>query len=520
MPLLIICVFSLFWTLAFSYTGFFWDSISQVYEPANWLYENGLFAWKLPDNIDLGVPPIFAFLHAVAWTCFGKSTMVSHLLLFPFIFGLSWQIYQLVFYVLQEKGIAQKYKAKTYSWYVFFLLFADASLCAQLTFINYEITQYFLFFGAVNTILRRQRKTLTVYLFFLSILSFRSLLLFVSLFVFDFFYHFFFDKTYKKHTSFIFYLPYIFGSLPAVFFYFWYYQTKNSIFGTDQGSWLALQNLTTIEGFFRNVLVLGNRLLDYGRIFVFLYFVGLCISLRKQKIFQNPTVQYLGLLCICSILVVGGLSLCLINPMGHRYFIASYILFSLLTAYLTICYTKHPKIILVSLSIFLFSGNLWIYPEKIAQGWDSTMAYLPYYTLKKEMIFQMDKRDIPIEETASFFPNFYAIEVDNLSNDLRAFSEFKPWQDLPNIQSIQKIEDIQEIRDLQPKTIKNDSSAPASYVLNCSVFNLSDQAIECLQKHYTPIIKLRHLRIEMILYERKTTKNPSKTISPPKEARE
>ena len=45
----------------------------------------------------------------------------------------------------------------------------------------------------------------------------------------------------------------------------------------------------------------------------------------------------------------------------------------------------------------LISGNLWIYPRNIAQGWDATLAHVPYYNLRIEAINYLDKNNIEID---------------------------------------------------------------------------------------------------------------------------
>jgi hypothetical protein len=71
----------------------------------------------------------------------------------------------------------------------------------------------------------------------------------------------------------------------------------------------------------------------------------------------------------------------------------------------------------------LLSGNFWIYPDKIAKGWDSTMAHLPYHQLRHKMMRYIDQNHISVSETGSRTPNTTIIDCIELNGDQRAFPE-------------------------------------------------------------------------------------------------
>jgi len=55
--------------------------------------------------------------------------------------------------------------------------------------------------------------------------------------------------------------------------------------------------------------------------------------------------------------------------------------------------------------VALLSGNFWIYPSRIAQGWDASLAHLPYYKLRDNMMNYMEENGIELEDVGSAFPN-------------------------------------------------------------------------------------------------------------------
>mgnify|MGYP000465832649 CR=1 FL=1 len=80
--------------------------------------------------------------------------------------------------------------------------------------------------------------------------------------------------------------------------------------------------------------------------------------------------------------------------------------------------------VLVTVSLLgLLSGSFWVYPKTVAQGWDSTLAHLPYYGLRQEMIEFIEKEEIPKESIGYDFPGAYPQNFLDLSNETWFFPE-------------------------------------------------------------------------------------------------
>ena len=110
------------------------------------------------------------------------------------------------------------------------------------------------------------------------------------------------------------------------------------------------------------------------------------------------------------------------NPIGHRYFLISFISIELLALLLVGCYRK--RILLCSVMLLsLISGSFYVYPDKISELWDSTMAHYPYWELRSKALNYMNNHHIEIENTASFYPNLSIDEVE-LNGDPRKFQRF------------------------------------------------------------------------------------------------
>lgn len=63
-----------------------------------------------------------------------------------------------------------------------------------------------------------------------------------------------------------------------------------------------------------------------------------------------------------------------------------------------------------------------MYPDKIAKGWDSTLAHLPYYELRHQAVAYIDKEKIEYNQVQSFFPNLATMNLIDLNKDERRFT--------------------------------------------------------------------------------------------------
>jgi hypothetical protein len=89
--------------------------------------------------------------------------------------------------------------------------------------------------------------------------------------------------------------------------------------------------------------------------------------------------------------------------------------------------SERIKYLIFSLLVIgLITGNMWIYPREIAQGWDASLAHFPYYELREKMLSYMDEQEIQTEEVASFFPDNVEIKYLDLSCNELGHTSFSP----------------------------------------------------------------------------------------------
>ena len=425
----------------------------------NQLFYNNLFDWYMPDSFDPGHPPFLGFLLAGAWKILGHKLWVSHLVMLPFSIGLLYQLHRFISYYI---------KNYTLQFFAFLLLLVDPTLSAQFVLVNPEIISLFFFFLVLNGILYGNYYMKIIGLFFLSIVSFRSMMLAAGIFTFDVLNLLWIEK--RSIRAIIkpkFLLAYIIGSIPGVVFVIWRLLTKGWLQTHPDSPWAALWHFADLKMFFRNCIVLGHRYADFGRVFILLFLVFSLIKFRKT-IFTKEVKQLL-LLAISSVSIIGVTSLLATNTMGHRYFIASYLVLGLLAFLIIDRFYSKKKIIFGVLFLGLITGNLWIYPRTIAQGWDASLAHLPYHSLRTDAIQYLDDNAINIEETASFFPNAISLDNVDLSGDLRSFEDF---------------------------------NGENKYLFYSNVYNLTDEEYDIIDTNYTIIKKFEKLRIHIYIYKR------------------
>jgi hypothetical protein len=438
--------------------GMFWDNILFASKMGNHLYLNSILDWTIPDQFDPGHPPFLGFLLAISWKILGHKLWVAHLLMVPFAIGVFYQLFKFISYFIED----QKNQILA-----FLLIIADPTLSTQFVIVNPEVLIVFFFFLAINGILFNHKTTKFIGLLFLSIVSFRSMMLFGGLFLFDVFNkHFIEKKKLKTILKLKFLLFYFLSSLPGFAFVCWRLLTKGWLQTHPDSPWVGLWAFADLKTFLKNCFFLVQRYLDFGRVFIFL-FIAVSFILFGKKIVASPKNKQLLLIASTSVFFIVVVSLISTNTFGHRYFIVSYITFTLLAFTILQHLYKSKKILFSLLFLGLVSGNLWVYPREISQGWDATIAHIPYHSLRIEAIDYLNKEKIDVDKVASFFPNLTTLDNIDFRGDPRAFANFN--------------------------TINK-------YVFYSNVYNLADSQYEILDTNYSILKEFNKNNITVIIY--------------------
>ncbi|QAA82918.1 hypothetical protein EI546_14860 [Aequorivita sp. H23M31] len=448
--------------------GMFWDNVLFASKMGNPLFENGILRWDLlPLDSDPGHPPFLATILAFGWTLFGKSLAVSHWMMLPFIFGLLWQIAFFVRFFVKEKSL---------QIWAFLLVVADPTLLSQLVLVNPEIIQLFFFFLALNGVLKNNLYLKIVGLAFLGIVSYRGMMLCFGIFLIDFLIHLFVNKRniksfFTKRNI----IVYILAATPAIIYLSWRLLTKGWISSHPEENWGNAWHFETtydfIKNLLRNALVLIHRFLDFGRIVPFLFIV-FTVYIKRKSIRWKKIVPII-IIVFFSTIVIYTTSLLINNAMGHRYYIPSFLALALLS-FLLLKHYKFKKLLYLGLLGSLLLGNFIIYPDNISQGWDASLAHIPYWNLREDAIDYMDANQIPIPKSASFFPNRTTIDDIDLNGDMRSFIEF---------------------------------TGEEEFVFYSNVYNISDEDLDALTREYQKLKSFEKFNVRIDIMHKKKVNN-------------
>lgn len=391
---------------------FFWDTIQLGARHGLFFYENNFSQLLLPESIDSGHIPTFGAYLALVWIIFGKSLLVSHFAMLPFLFGIIWQSF-----ILLKKFINPKYL-----YFALILFLADATLLSQSTLMSPDIVLVFFFLLGVNSILQNRKLLLSVAIIGLFLVSMRGMIVAFALLIIDIILNIEFKDIKSVILQLlrksIIYLP---ALLIFILYNLYHYKQKGWIGYHDDSPWAVCFVPVGIKGFLFNLGILIWRLIDFGRVFIWIgAFVIVLKYFKEIKNDKKPLriviIFFAVLFCLSiSFLLYKGLSM-------HRYLLPVYLVVALFVIYLIFEKLKTEKakyIVFTLVLIGLLSGNLWVYPEKISQGWDATLAHLPYYGLRKQMINYIEQENINFEDVACVFPNTTEQKFLELSNDTR-----------------------------------------------------------------------------------------------------
>jgi hypothetical protein len=409
----------LFLFIATLENAFFWDTVQLGSLHANFYYENNFSEFLLPKRIDSGHIPAFGMYIAFAWKVFGRTLLVSHLAMLPFILGMFWQIHKLVSYFFKDhhKGI------------VFLLLLIDTVLLGQITLVSPDVPLLMFFFMAFNFILTDKKKLLSLTIIFLFLTSMRGMMISFCLLFIDIWLNAELTKKYKQ--SFLNLVKRSLIYLPALFvfigFSYWHYTSKGWIGYHDDSPWAASFKAVGFNGFAKNIGVYIWRLLDFGKIApVIVALILGSMYLKKYWSLFKGRILILALLIFVLLFPIN--MMWATGLLAHRYLLPVTMLFSLSAAYFlmnsSLSLVLKRGIIMVWITVTL-SGHFWIYPDKIAQGWDSSLAHLPYYNLQKEAIRYFDDNQIELEQVETFFPSQGAIDFFFLNGDQRIIDGYE-----------------------------------------------------------------------------------------------
>lgn len=402
-----------------------WDTIQFASDQPSWYYDNNFRYFLLPDYCDSGHPPTFALYLASMWKLFGKSLWVSHTAMLPFVFMIVYQGVRLGDRIFPDN--------KKHAFFCSLLVLSEAVLISQTSLVSPDILVIAFFLYTLNAILSRSPLHTVIAATLLGLFSMRTMMASMALFLFALSYNWA-QVSKDKKNIFLYFLqqiwPFVPGGLIAIAYFAYHYYVKGWIGLNPQGPWAGgYEHWAGITGFLRNLVVLAWRLVDIGKIGMVLVFVVMLLSWLTGKIKfateqQRKMAQNLLVLFLALFLVVA-MPLCLYDSLlVHRYIMPFVVSVSLLAVYLLLNSQLKAKNSIVAVVVLIqLSGHFWNYPRQYSQGWDATLAHLPFFALRSEFKQYMADNDIPKSEVATAFSLIKSDHIIDLKGDTTNYKD-------------------------------------------------------------------------------------------------
>jgi hypothetical protein len=385
---------------------FFWDSAIVISKSGSYFFENHFSSVMLPAELDAGHAPLIAIYFALMWAAFGKTLLVSHLAILPFVLGVIWEFYKL----------AKKFLPGNLIKVSLLLLLLEPVFMTQTILMGYDIILAYFFIAAINCLHKPQRGRLLFMLSFLVLLNLRGIPFMAAVFLIHFF-------AFRTTAAIEFLKKNIVSYLvPILLLAAWF------IYHYSESGWLLIapvravqRQLNSVEMIIRQTIYVGWKLVDYGKIVFWIFVFISSVKLFKKDIKARQLLIILVMPVICLAFLMVPFS----NPVGHKYFLPVYLLMVIVMTY-HLQFLKSLAVRTVLIIVFCIvsiAGNFIMYPERFGNGWDTSLKVLPYFSLRNKLDSFVVENKIDSKEVAVSFPMFESRRNTHLQEDEFAYSD-------------------------------------------------------------------------------------------------
>jgi hypothetical protein len=391
-------------TACVQHNGFFWDNVWLVSTPAHWYYDNGFTLLTLPEAIDFGHPPLLGFYIAGVWRLVGKSVEVSHWAMLPVLLGIVWEAHRFVEAIMPEQHGWKRVVA------VLFVLL-DPVLLTHTALVAQDTLLLWAYLFCVNRLLAGRRGMLALGLVVLCFTSMRGMISAAALCLYDV--SLMVALTRPRRIIAASLVKTLASYTPAamlVIIWLAEHYIRTGWIGTSP---TGTQYWKPVDAFgvARNTVIVVWRLVDYGRLVLVVLACagGILLLLKRIPAEYAATMKRLLIFLCISFLVLMPFLLATNNPIGHRYLLPIVLPLNVLAACAVFALSRERLQQFLSgfCLVCLMSGHFWVflYPNSLAKGWDSTLAHLPYYGLRREMMAFIARKHLPKDHIRTGFPN-------------------------------------------------------------------------------------------------------------------
>ena len=165
--LLLLTIFSI--NIPFFWDGTFFSGLSLYF------YDNGFNGFIAPQGNDTGGFPLFSAYLTFMWKCFGKTLLVSHIAMLPFLIGIAYEYFKL----------AKRFVSKATIIFSMCLLLIEPVFITQSILMGYDIAIAYFFLLALNALYDKKKPFLSIAILLLCMISVRGIMLTAALLLID-----------------------------------------------------------------------------------------------------------------------------------------------------------------------------------------------------------------------------------------------------------------------------------------------------------------------------------------------
>ncbi|MDD4971534.1 MAG: hypothetical protein PHT07_19065 [Paludibacter sp.] len=381
---------------------YFWDNIQQISKEAHWFYLTDFQQLLMPSQnsgseiVATGYhPPLMGIMTAALWKVIGYKVWVSHVFIFCWSLILIFNVWKIV----------KRLFSQQLAGWVLLICLLESTLLTQFSIASPDFILFTAFIISLSAVLEHKSWMLSIGVFFLCCINMRGIFVGGALLISHIYYIYQQTPSRLNFRSIIkISIPY----LPTFFLlmgYFTYYLLVKGWFFSDSTENIHYSLPGGISRIIKHLAEFGLRSIENGRIIIWM--IGIYVAFLTLRSKTKLNAEYKTLLLF--FLLLTGLYILFIfitqMPFSGRYFMPQFFLLTILALLGLPRYVKEKrtKIVFILILCFELTGNLWIYPERIAKSWDCTLAHLPYYELREECFNYIDHQKLDYNHISAGF---------------------------------------------------------------------------------------------------------------------
>lgn len=412
--LLLTCLVYLILTIINVNHVYFWDNIQQTSKEAHWFYQTNFSSLFIPINNTSEItatgyhPPMMGIMTALLWKIFGYKLWVSHIFILFWAPILFYNLWKFIKHIVPEK----------YVGWTFLLILIEPTFLSQYSIASPDFILITAFVIALRGLIEERKWLLAIGIFFLCTINMRGVFA-GSIIYLSNIYKLSFNIPKKSSLKNIIHLslPYLPTFIILTVYYTCYFYYNGWFFSNSAYSshYLPPNGIVKI---ITHLAAFGLRNLENGRFIIWI--LGFYVLYKKWK--SKSKISDEQKILFFNLLLITGLYLLFVfitqMPFSTRYFMPQFLILTTLTMSGIIKYANNKKLLFILLIlIFEITGNFWIYPDKIAKSWDTTLAHLPFYELRSKCFEYIDQNKINYNDISGGFCIYGNQEFIDLENN-------------------------------------------------------------------------------------------------------